>query len=40
MSKIQQTKGTFRLNGKSNIEKVSSKDFGWMQKANMTVKKP
>ena len=38
MSKIQQTKGTFRLNGKSNIEKVSSKDFGWMQKANMTVK--
>lgn len=38
MSKIQQTKGTFRLNGKSNIEKVSAKDFGWMQKANMTVK--
>ena len=35
---IKQTKGTFRLNGKSNIEKVSSKDFGWMQKANMTVK--
>lgn len=38
MSKIQQTKGTFRLNGKSNIEKVSVKDFGWMQRSNMVVK--
>lgn len=35
---MEQTKGTFRLTGKTNIEKAELKDYGWIQKANMTVK--
>jgi len=38
MSKLEQTKGMFKLVGKTNIEKIETKDFGWIQKTNMSVK--
>lgn len=35
---MDQTKGTFKLAGKTNVEKMETKDFGWIKKANMNVK--
>ena len=35
--KVEQTKGTCRLNGKSNVEKINTKDFGWIKKTNLSI---
>lgn len=35
---MEQTKGTFKLAGKSNIEKIAEKDYGWIKKTNLSIK--
>lgn len=38
MAEVVETKGSFRIKGKTNLDKVILKDLGWLQTANVTVK--
>lgn len=38
MAKVVETRGSFRIKGKTNLDKAILKDLGWLQTANVTVK--